>query len=354
MRLLSLCLLIGCTSNSKDSNVGVGPEYDDPSGEGDEGGDTGVVVDDHVPLEPPADGEGFQMKMSGTAAPYSEVWLCEVYPLPIDATLPQAVQSVEYQQTDGMHHFTLSALGFSLSGAETENPIPHGSYDCNDLYSDSTVMEEAVMVFGGQGDSYGELVFPEGTVANVPATIDVLHEVHFVNPTPNQVAVYSEVNAYTIDQGDVEKSMWGGSVRDEHINIPASDEPYEEWSRCVFNEDVEVMLLAGHQHALGTRFDIATYDGETGEVGDVFFSNDDWHTPMITQYETPIMVPAGQGFEWTCAWENTSGEAVNYGNQSTDEMCNMAVVFRPVEGMISLTAACEVVETSDGVIWTND
>jgi len=352
MRLLVLALIAGC---SKD--VSVGPEYDDSDydSDSDDGGDGGDDPDDErEPLAPPEEGEGFQMKMYGTAPAFSEVWLCEVYPLPIEATGFTAVQSVEYSQNEGMHHFTLSALGFSLSGQSTENPIEHGSYDCDDLYSDSTLMEEAVMVFGGQGDAHGELNFPEGTVANVPATIDVLHEVHYVNPTEDEVSVYSEVNAYTIDQDEVEKSMWGGSVRDEHINVPADDEPYEEWSRCVFNEDVEIMLLAGHQHALGTRFDIAPYDGETGEVGEVFFSNDDWHTPLITQYDPPMLVPAGQGFEWTCEWKNTTGEAVNYGNTATDEMCNMAVVFRPVEGMLSLTAACEVVETSDGVIWTAD
>ena len=334
MRLLLLLLVVGCTTKESDSGT--------------------VEVDEGRPvLAPPAEGDGFQMAMYGTAPPFSEVWLCSVYPLPIDAEGFTAVQSVEYNQNEGTHHFTLSALGFSLSGQATESPIAHGTYDCNDLYGDSTLMEEAIMVFGGQGDAQGEMVFPEGTVANVPATIDVLHEVHFVNPTPDEVEIYSEINAYTVPQSAVEKSMWGGSVRDENIEIPANAE-HTEWSRCVFNEDVEVLLLAGHQHELGTGFHIAPYNGETGEVGEVFFSNDDWHTPDITQYEPPMMVPAGQGFEWTCDWNNTTDQVVRYGNEATDEMCNMAVVFRPVEGMISLTAACEVVETSDGVLWQDD
>ena len=334
MRLLTILMLVGCSTKDSDS-PSVEPGTDRPV------------------LAPPDEDDGFQMAMYGTAPPFSEVWLCSVYPLPIDAVGLTAVQSVQYNQNEGMHHFTLSALGFSLSGQEVENPIAHGEYDCNDLYSDSAVMEDAIMVFGGQGDAEGEMSFPDGTVANVPSTIDVLHEVHFVNPTPDEVEVYSEVNAYTVDQSEVEKSMWGGSVRDENIFIPPNT-VHTEWSRCVFNEDVEVMVLAGHQHELGTRFDIAPFDGETGEVGDVFFSNDDWHTPMITQYEPPMVVPAGQGFEWTCEWNNTTDNEVVYGNESTDEMCNMAVVFRPVEGMISMTAACEVVETSDGVIWQDD
>ena len=35
-----------------------------------------------IPLAPPADGEGFQLSMEATVAPYSEAWICSVYPLP--------------------------------------------------------------------------------------------------------------------------------------------------------------------------------------------------------------------------------------------------------------------------------
>ena len=63
---------------------------------------------------------------------------------------------------------------------------------------------------------------------------------------------------------------------------------------------------------------------------------------------TPAMVvPAGTGFEWSCTWYNDTDETVNYGVNATDEMCNMAIVFTP----FSMTATCEVVETSDGVLW---
>ena len=181
MRLLTILILVGCSSKESDSG-------------------SVESVSDRPVLAPPDEDKGFQMAMYGTAPPFSEVWLCSVYPLPIDAVGLTAVQSVQYNQNEGMHHFTLSALGFSLSGQEVENPIAHGEYDCNDLYSDSAVMEDAIMVFGGQGDAEGEMSFPDGTVANVPSTIDVLHEVHFVNPTPDEVEVYSDVLAMQDDK----------------------------------------------------------------------------------------------------------------------------------------------------------
>ncbi len=112
------------------------------------------------------------------------------------------------------------------------------------------------------------------------------------------------------------------------------------------NEDVEVLFLAGHMHRLGIEFTIAPFDGT--ETGDIFYRNDDWHVPGIEQYDTPMVVPAGTGFEYACTWRNTTDETVEYGLSAADEMCNMAIVHTP----FSLSALCEVVATSDGVIWT--
>jgi hypothetical protein len=185
---------------------------------------------------------------------------------------------------------------------------------------------------------------PEGVAATLPAGIQILHEVHYVNTTSEEVPIYSYINGLTIPESEVVDGIWGGSVRDEHIEIPPQAE-HTEWSRCVMNEDVEVQFLASHTHEKGVEFTIAPFDGTT--TGEVFYRNDDWHDPMIEQYMPAITVPAGQGFEWACTWRNDTDEAVNYGFNATDEMCNMAIVFTP----FSVTAACEVVETSDGVLW---
>ena len=96
----------------------------------------------------------------------------------------------------------------------------------------------------------------------------------------------------------------------------------------------------------GTRFTVAEWDGAS--ASDIFFDNDDWHSPKITQYDPPLVVPAGTGFEYACTWENTTDVEVNYGLDASDEMCNLAIVFTP----LSPTALCEVVETSDGALWS--
>jgi hypothetical protein len=287
-------------------------------------------------LDPPPVGEGFQLQMSGLAPAYTEVWLCEVYDIPIDSTAP--VNWVQVLQNDGTHHMTLSTPGIGVDRIEP------GAYNCEDLYGNASLMEDQIMFFGSQGLPEDELYLPEGVVASMPPGIQILHEVHYVNASDEDVELYSYVNAWTIPDDAVTDMIWGGQVRDEHIEIPAGGEA-TEWTRCVMNEDVDVLFLASHTHELGIEFTIAPFDG--AETGEVFYSNDDWHNPLITQYSPPMHVPAGQGFEYACTWKNDGPEPVEYGLTSSDEMCNLALVFTP----FSVSARCEVVESSDGYIW---
>jgi len=288
-------------------------------------------------LEPPRPGLGFQLSLTGvTVPPGSEIQVCDVYDLPTDET--SNINSVEYIQNPGMHHATLSTV--ALGGGS----LPEGRHDCADIYGDLSLMEDQIMFFGNQGLGEDTMYLPEGVAATLPAGLQILHELHYVNVSDEPVELYSYINAYTIPDVLVEEGIWGGSVRDEFINIPASGE-HTEWSRCVFNRDVEILFLASHTHDIGQFFTIAPFDGV--EVGEVLYENDDLHTPKIVQYDPPMVIPAGEGFEWTCTWRNDSDTPINYGPSATDEMCNMAVVHTPFD----ITAACEVVETSDGVLW---
>ena len=302
------------------------------------GGPTADPVDDT--LAPPLDGQGFQLSIDVTAPPRSEIWKCVVYPMP--NTEISAVNSVEYIQTPGMHHMTLSTLGFNSA-----DRIAHGEYDCEALYGESSLMQDQVMFFGAQGQDRDTMALPDRTAANFPLNMDVIHEVHFVNVSDEPVHVFSRVNAFTIPQDTVEEQIWGGQVRDETIEIPALGSA-TEWTRCEMNMDVEVLFLASHTHEKGIRFDIAPFDGET--VGEVFYTNDDWHDPKIVQYEAPLVVPRGTGFEYSCTWDNWRDTPVSYGLAAEDEMCNLAIVHTP----FNMSALCEVVETSDGVLWSPD
>ena len=63
--------------------------------------------------------------MEATVAPYSEAWICSVYPLPTSEVA--SVNWVEYQQTPGTHHMTLSTPGL-IPGL-----VEPGEYQCEEL-----------------------------------------------------------------------------------------------------------------------------------------------------------------------------------------------------------------------------
>jgi hypothetical protein len=142
----------------------------------------------------------------------------------------------------------------------------------------------------------------------------------------------------------VKAGVFGGSVRDQHIVLPPRTQ-HTEWTRCVMNEDVDVLFLASHMHGLGVEFTIAPFDGKN--VGEVFYRKTDWQDPHITQYDPGMQIKKGTGFEWRCTWNNTTPNEVHYGLSAADEMCNLTLVFTP----FSLTALCEEVASSDGVLW---
>jgi hypothetical protein len=171
-----------------------------------------------------------------------------------------------------------------------------------------------------------------------------MYELHHVNASQQRVQISSRTNAYTIPASEVKGSIWGGAVRDRFLNIPPGKD-HVEWSRCAFDQDVDVLLLTSHTHELGKAVRIFTWDGHAR--GPAVYLNTDWETPKILRLAQPLHVEKDQGFEFHCEYRNDRDQrTVPWGFEAKDEMCNMAVVFTPGES----SARCAVVETSDGTI----
>jgi hypothetical protein len=164
-----------------------------------------------------------------------------------------------------------------------------------------------------------------------------------VNTGSDEVMAESTVNAYTMPQAEVRDSIWGSAVRDTHLEIPPRAR-HTEWIRCVMNRDVELILASTHTHQLATVATISLFDGES--TGDEIYRNEDWHAPPLKSFDPPIPLRAGQGLELRCEFDNVTDETVRYGFTAADEMCQLAIVHTPGDA----SAACEVVESSDGVI----
>ncbi|MEO1271130.1 MAG: hypothetical protein AAFX99_23815 [Myxococcota bacterium] len=314
-----------------------------PRGEGEPMGggnlsSNGVVDDPNAPkpedLVPPLPDEGFQMGITTMAPAGEEIWKCWVEDLPLDGLT--AVNRVEVLQTPGVHHMDIMALG--LLGL----PIEPGMHDCDDLYNNyQEMMEDGLFIFASQ-EPQDELILPPGTAAVLPGRLQIMVEVHYVNPTPRDVEVWSRVNAYTMPMNDVEKQIWGSAARDVDINVPAGVDDWVEWTRCVLTRDIEMILISSHSHELSQQVDIYTFDGT--DRGELIYTDNDWHAPKLLFFDEPVPVPAGTGFEWRCFYKNPKDHEVNWGFSAEDEMCQIAIVHTPFDP----AALCEVVDSGAG------
>lgn len=285
------------------------------------------------PLPPPAEGEGFQLAMKVTAPPGTEVWKCQIAPLPIDDVA--SVHSVRHVQSQGVHHMDVMVLLYSGLAVEP------GLYDCGPLYEKNPKLMEDVTLYASQLRE-DTIVLPQGVAAQIPPRLMAMQEIHYVNSSNAEVEVYSKVNAYVMPGEQVKDTIWGVAVRDRNLNVPPGR--HVEWTRCVMEQDIDLLFISSHTHAMGEDFTIHRFDGE--QAGALLYRNQDWHAPQLMNLTPPLRVPAGQGFEFRCHYNNRTGKAVKWGFSAEEEMCQIGIVFTPGKADIR----CRVVETSDGVI----
>lgn len=276
----------------------------------------------------------FQLGMELDSPPGTEVWKCRILP-PLDLRGVANINRVKHVQTASVHHMDVMVL--LKSGVS----LPPGEYDCADLYRDHPLLMEETNLYAAQRAT-DEIVLPRGVVAAVPGGITLLYELHHVNASAKPVHIESRLYAYAIPDEEVVDTIGGGVVRDRHLDIPPG--PHTEWSRCVFDQGVDVLILSTHTHQLGRTATIHLWDGST--VGKQLYLNEDWQAPRILQLATPIHVSKGHGFQLACNYYNPGSTHVEWGFRATDEMCQLAVVYTPGSAL----ASCKVQQTSDGVI----
>jgi hypothetical protein len=198
-------------------------------------------------------------------------------------------------------------------------------------------MDQGILIYASQ-QAQQEILLPEGTAAELLPKMRVMHEIHYVNSTEEEVTVYSKINAYRYAPEKVQQTIWGGAVRDLDINVPAGATDHIEWTRCVMNADVDVLFMSSHTHRLAERTVIRPFNGTT--TGDIMYTNTDWHAPPLEDLtNAPVHVPVGSGFEFECHYKNDSTSDVHWGFTAADEMCQIALVYTPGE----TTRKCDIV-----------
>lgn len=279
---------------------------------------------DHVevPLTPPADGDGFQLVGQGiTLGPYEDDEWCETLVVPGTPDQKYAIQGFDVAMSPHYHHLFVAKAPV---GSVSEGLMEVG---------------ERVRCVGGAHVTYGadlvpiplpqgELIhvdYPDGVGLVVYGGQKISINYHYLNTTGENVVAKVKLNfngsVVTAETPVIELQQFGFYNQD--IHIPANGSYSSSWS-VTFSQDIYVRDLFRHTHSLGTDFPVHLYTGlrNGGPItGEHVFTSMDYQGDPGWVLEPPLLIRAGNGFTFTCNWENTHNYPVTFGPTADDEMC---------------------------------
>ncbi|MET0596020.1 MAG: hypothetical protein ABW133_25185, partial [Polyangiaceae bacterium] len=177
-----------------------------------------------------------------------------------------------------------------------------------------------------------ELNFPKGVAYAMPAGQMVRVELHFLNTTTAPLDVTGTVHITDATAGtitDHANLMFYGNLR---INIPAqSMATVGPTFRKFAAAAPKIFGLTGHTHQRGTSVSIDLATGATGASSNVWM-NTDWAEPPMTIFDPPIVPTAGQGFRYTCTYNNPTNSPITFGEGVNQEMCFLWAYYYPDAG----------------------
>jgi hypothetical protein len=114
---------------------------------------------------------------------------------------------------------------------------------------------------------------------------------------------------------------------DTNLNVPVGDSVATH--TCTFGSDSTIVGLFPHMHRLGTRM--------TATLGTQTFFDQPYTFEKQLNYATdPIQVARGDKVTYSCGFTNATGQAVQFGESTNDEMCVLGMYRYPSQGAISL------------------
>jgi hypothetical protein len=305
-----------------------GDDDDDDAGDG--GPDAGPGACTEAPcLAPPEDGAGFQVKLAGQMIdPGQEVELCQIVALPGGPDDTYYVNRFESEMALGSHHLIVAAI---VPGSDTDADAEVG--DVRECFGPGGFS-------GGIGFGGGDLIsvtgqqlprheetFPEGVGRVYTGGQKLIFNYHYFNATEDPLEVRAALNFYTMDPAKLERIAAEFSAIFVGIFVPQGEKASFD-VECLADSDIMVHKLIRHTHQWGTDFPVSFAGGERD--GELIYTSPNYEDPDYT-FPEPVLVKAGEGFRFTCNYDNTDGDHdLTFGETTKNEMCILfATIYSP-------------------------
>ena len=226
----------------------------------------------------------------------------KMYCFYLDNTDPDfAVSTMEALQGQFGHHIVLLT---------TIEPEPAGTFEDCSAQEDMWKFRSFVL----------PVELPSGYGIRVPNGLQYVMQIHYVNTGDVPILVRDVARLRKVDPAAVETWVGTMTTNSLRLTLPAGQPAFEQFD-CTLTQDLDLLLLGGHMHELGSKFTIEIGPSVT-ELEQMYLV-DPWmpryrDAPPVSLFFTqPRRLTAGTVVRTRCEWINTSSTQVEF----PSEMC---------------------------------
>lgn len=281
-------------------------------------------------LDPPAAGQGVQLRMTAEVEPGIETELCQFVKAPAEGIY---VNRDEVRYTPGSHHFLLYLTSYDEIPTAKEDGTQvdtSGVFDCSDGPTNGWEIEK--LIGGSQNADGASMVsFPPDVAMRVPPGAVLLMNAHYINASPDPIQPEVAINLHTIPAEQVREEGDVLFLYNAFIKVGAQSSRRARL-RCAVRNDITISNVQSHMHARGVGYKASLSDGVP------FYENDRWEGVPVKAFEGGLQVSAGEVLDYACEFNNAGQTDVFQGPRSTDEMCMLIGSYYPADPALSRCA----------------
>jgi hypothetical protein len=227
------------------------------------------------------------------------------------------VTSLDAIAPTGTHH---SIVSMDPAPTVADNP----GYPCSNPF------EFAPTMLWGNGIGTGQFDFPQGVGLHLVAGTQIHLNLHLFNTTDQALTGTSGVKTNSVTAAEVENLARAelDGIAQGGPTIPTGT--YTQPFSCRMKSDVSLIAVAPHMHKLGTHETLAVTPAGSNPVKlydtDYTFDHQE-QVPIAPIYQLHM----GDTINISCMYNNTTGQPVNFGSSSNNEMCIGAFWFYPAD-----------------------
>lgn len=236
------------------------------------------------------------------------------------------VNTVELENDGGFHHsnwFFVPEKMYAFEGPQIR---------CKEIdFSELDAALAGGVLFAQSTQSRTEAQrFPPGAAVRVPAYSRIITSAHLLNASPKQLQTGLRLRMRTLPPEQVRIRL--APLRLSYIDLRLPPQQHSEFTgECNFRDNFESILgepfrlklyyVLPHFHGLGERFRLEVAGGS--EDGRMLYELSDGIGEAHGQtFDPPVDMGSGNGFRFTCGYNNPRKEVVRWGN-GDQEMCVM-------------------------------